>query len=84
MLTNAAKVGADIAKRFAETVYSKFRVIHDRKYKSDFNILMDASHNILPIEESVIQETKQETKYEIEPFLSQVLNYKPKEKEPSQ
>lgn len=84
VLTNAGKVKADIAKRFAETEYSKFRVIQDREYKSDFNILIDASHNILPTEESVIQETKQEPKYEIDPFLSQALNYNAKDKEPSE
>ncbi|MBQ8271158.1 MAG: virulence RhuM family protein [Bacteroidaceae bacterium] len=84
VLTNAGKVKADIAKRFAETEYSKFRVIQDREYKSDFNILIDASHNILPTEESVIQEKKQEQKYEIDPFLSQALNYNPKDKEPSE
>lgn len=50
ILTNAGKVRADIAKRFAETEYSKFRVIQDREYKSDFNRLIDASHNGLPKE----------------------------------
>ena len=73
-----------LVKGFAETEYSKFRVIQDREYKSDFNILIDASHNILPTEESVIQETKQEPKYEIDPFLSQALNYNLKDKEPSE
>lgn len=85
ILTNAGKVRADIAKRFAETEYSKFRVIQDREYKSDFNILIDASHNILPTEGNAIQEDiKQEQKYEIDPFLSQALNFNPKDKEPSE
>ena len=51
VLTNAGKVKADIAKHFAETEYDKFRVIQDREYKSDFNRLIEASHNGLPTEE---------------------------------
>lgn len=50
VLTNAGKVRSDIAKRFAETEYGKFRIIQDREYKSDFNRLIDASHNGLPTE----------------------------------
>ena len=51
VLTNAGKVKADIAKHFAEIEYDKFRVIQDREYKSDFNRLIEASHNGLPTEE---------------------------------
>ena len=53
VLTNAGKVRADIAKRFAETEFSKFRIIQDREYKSDFNKLIDASHNGLPQEPNI-------------------------------
>lgn len=53
VLTNAGKVRSDIAKRFAETEYGKFRVIQDREYKSDFNRLIDASHNGLPTENEI-------------------------------
>lgn len=83
ILTNAGKVKRDVANRFAETEYSKFRVIQDKEYKSDFNILVDASHNILPIEKGAIQEEIKQEQYEIDPFLSQALNYNPKDKEPS-
>lgn len=51
ILTNAGKVSSEVAKRFAETEYSKFRVIQDREYKSDFNKLIDASINGLPKED---------------------------------
>ena len=84
ILTNAGKVKRDVANRFAETEYSKFRVIQDKEYKSDFNILVDASHNIMPIEECAIQEEIKQEQYEIDPFLSQALNYNPKDKEPSE
>lgn len=50
ILENAGKVSSEVAKRFAETEYSKFRVIQDSEYKSDFNKLIDASINGLPKE----------------------------------
>ena len=48
-----ARDSHEVAKRFAETEYSKFRVIQDREYKSDFNKLIDASINGLPKEEDI-------------------------------
>ena len=51
ILENSGKVSREVAKRFAETEYSKFRVIQDREYKSDFNKLIDASINGLPKED---------------------------------
>ena len=56
VLTDAGKVRADIAKQFAETEYSKFRVIQDREYKSDFNRLIEASHSGLLTEDTTIPE----------------------------
>lgn len=53
ILENSGKVSHEVAKRFAETEYSKFRVIQDREYKSDFNKLIDASINGLPKEEDI-------------------------------
>lgn len=43
ILTDAGKVRADVAKRFAEAEYDKFRIIQDRDYKSDFNKLIEKS-----------------------------------------
>lgn len=78
VLTNAGKVSTDIAKRFAETEYSKFRIIQDREYKSDFNKLIEASHNGLP-KESNISEIK-----DLSPFdksLKRALDYNPRKDE---
>jgi hypothetical protein len=36
ILTNAGKVSHEVAKRLAEEEYTKFRVIQDRDYESDF------------------------------------------------
>lgn len=60
ILENAGKVSHEVAKRFAETEYSKFRVIQDREYKSDFNKLIDASINGLPKEEDIDKDKKKE------------------------
>lgn len=78
VLTNAGKVRTDIAKCFAETEYSKFRIIQDRDYKSDFNKLIEASHNGLP-QESDMSEIK-----DLSPFdksLKRALDYNPRKDE---
>lgn len=36
ILTNAGKVSHEVAKRLAEDAYSKFRIIQDRDFESDF------------------------------------------------
>ncbi|MDO4993653.1 MAG: virulence RhuM family protein [Bacteroidales bacterium] len=77
VLTNAGKVRADIAKRFAETEYSKFRIIQDKEYKSDFNRLIEASHNGLPTENETI---KEEPSSSFDQSLKQALDFNPKEK----
>lgn len=64
ILENAGKVSNEVAKRFAETEYSKFRVIQDREYKSDFNKLIDASINGLPMEEDMDKNKKKDNNEE--------------------
>lgn len=41
ILTDNGKVNAEIAKRFAESEYEKYRVLQDKEYKSDFNKLLE-------------------------------------------
>lgn len=41
VLKNAGKISHDIAKRLAETEYSKFRVIQDHEYESDFDRVVE-------------------------------------------
>lgn len=48
ILTNSGKVQAEVARRFAESEYEKFRVVQDREYRSDFNRLVERSHTSLP------------------------------------
>lgn len=53
VLDNAGKIRKDVADTFAENEYTKFRVIQDREYKSDFNKLIDEikETNTLPTEQ---------------------------------
>lgn len=74
ILTNAGKVRADVAKRFAETEFSKFRVIQDREYKSDFNRLVEASFNELPVEDVM---TEGQNLSSFDNALKQALDYNP-------
>lgn len=41
LLDDAGKVRAEVAKKFAETEYDKFRVVQDREYKSDFDKVVE-------------------------------------------
>ena len=42
ILTGAGKISAEKAKLHAETEYEKYRIVQDRLYKSDFDMLMEA------------------------------------------
>lgn len=81
ILANAGKVTADIAKRFAETEYNKFRVIQDREYKSDFNILIESTYNKLPTEEELFSKEAQYSQFDNS--LLKALNFNPEKEEPS-
>ena len=52
VLQGKGKVTHEIAKAFAEEEFEKFRVIRDATYKSDFDMLMEATaqytHNKCP------------------------------------
>lgn len=74
ILTNAGKIRSEIAKKFANEEYSKFRVIQDREYKSDFNLLLEASNNGLPIEQPIKKDYSQSS---FNNKLTQALNYNP-------
>lgn len=81
LLTNAGRVRSDIAKQFAKTEYSKFRIIQDREYKSDFNRLVEASHSSIPTETIIIEAN---AKTPLDVSLKKALSYNPrKPKEPS-
>ncbi len=75
ILTNAGTIRSEIAKKFAENEYSKFRIIQDREYKSDFNLLLEASYNGLPTEQPIKKDCSQST---FNHKLNQALNYNPK------
>ena len=49
ILSDAGKVTAEFAKKFAETEFEKYRVIQDRLFSSDFD-RFNAGDNLLPLE----------------------------------
>ena len=76
VLTDSGKVKADIAKRFAETEYEKFRVIQDREYKSDFNRFLEI-HSIedVPSEQVNTKIGSESARFNMS--LKTALNYNP-------
>ncbi len=48
ILTNSGKVSAEVAKRFAEDEFEKFRITQALLYKSDFDRLLETSKEELP------------------------------------
>ncbi|NMH89137.1 virulence RhuM family protein [Flavivirga algicola] len=77
ILKDAGKMRADVAKKFAEKEYEKFRVTQDKEYKSDFDKMVEGvKQGNLP------QEKKIETEEPLSDFnqkLKQGLNYDPKQ-----
>ena len=45
ILQNKGKVTAAIAKAFAESEFEKYRVIQDRQYQSDFDLLVASTED---------------------------------------
>ncbi len=82
ILANKGHVSKDAAEKFAHSEYAKFRPIQDRNYKSDFQILLDASHNSLPTEYFSLEEPKEENvTSQFNSALVQALNCNLKEEE---
>ncbi len=51
VLQDAGKVSAELAKTHAETEFEKFRIVQDRLYQSDFDLLMGPIDQPEPIQE---------------------------------
>jgi len=49
------RVTHEIAKAFAESEFEKYRVIQDKTYQSDFDMLLSQSQNLLSNREKIIQ-----------------------------
>lgn len=79
LLQDSGKMRMDVAKRFAENEYKKFRPIQDKEFKSDFDKMVEnvKSGNI-PKEEIKIEEPLSDFNEK----LKQGLNFNPKEERP--
>lgn len=97
ILKDSGKIRADVAKKFAEKEYDKFRVVQDLEYKSDFDKVIEnikTSGNlpkekelirINPLSISSVSKLKKLKKdvdlSEFDKKLQQGINWKPKENE---
>lgn len=56
ILKDAGKIRADVAKKFAEKEYEKFRIVQDQEYKSDFDKVIEniKASGSLPKEKDLI------------------------------
>jgi hypothetical protein len=80
LLKDAGKMRADIAKRFAEKEFEKFRVIQDIEYKSDFDKMVEGvKKGELPKESVNTLKYIEEPLSDFNKKLKQGLNYNPKE-----
>tara|TARA_R110000868_G_scaffold343718_7_gene604692 strand:- start:3807 stop:4919 length:1113 start_codon:yes stop_codon:yes gene_type:complete len=78
LLEDAGKIRQDVAKKFAEKEYEKFRPIQDKEFKSDFDKMVEGvKKGELPKEKIEIQEPLSDFNKK----LKQGLNYNPKDKE---
>jgi hypothetical protein len=97
ILKNSGKIRADVAKKFAEREYDKFRIVQDLEYISDFDKVIDniKSSGNLPKEKDLIKINplsitsisklkkmrEKEDLSELNQKLKEGLNYNPKENE---
>lgn len=50
ILNDAGKVSADLAKKYAESEFEKYRIIQDKLYKSDFDKFLELEDNTKDLE----------------------------------
>lgn len=72
ILKDAGKVKSEVAKRFAEKEYEKFRVIQDQKYESDFDKIATKIKQTkhLPRETSIEEKPKTEFDKQLKGLLA--------------
>lgn len=76
LLNDSGKIRKDVAKKFAEKEYEKFRPIQDKYFKSDFDKMVEnVKSGTLPKEEIKIEEPLSDFNQK----LKQGLNYNPKD-----
>tara|TARA_R110002096_G_scaffold388051_2_gene582245 strand:+ start:2088 stop:3257 length:1170 start_codon:yes stop_codon:yes gene_type:complete len=81
ILKDAGKIRANVAKKFAEKEYEKFRPIQDKEFKSDFDKMIEGvKKGELPKEKKI---EIQEPLSDFNQKLKQGLNYDPKEERSS-
>lgn len=90
ILNDAGRISADFAKAFAEEEYSKFRVIQDREYISDYDRFDDVAEEIkstgkFPPSDIIIEDNSENPNLSsFDKKLKKAMNYNPnKRKKPN-
>ncbi len=89
ILNDAGRISADVAKAFAEEEYSKFRVIQDREYISDYDRFDDVAGEIkstgkLPQSDIIIADNSENpNSSSFDKKLKKAMNYNPNKKKKS-
>lgn len=82
ILKGKGKISAKVAKTFAEREYSKFRIVQDIEFKSDFDKLVDKTKSgEVPPPPTLTPKTEELS--DLNKKLVQGLNYNPKEEHSS-
>ena len=82
ILENAGSMRKDVADSYAEKEYSKFKVVQDRDFKSDFNRFVDKLNTKGKLPSGKKSEEKSEEKMtEFDLQLKGLLNVPPPKKE---
>lgn len=83
VLDNAGKIRKDVADIFAENEYSKFRIVQDKEYKSDFNNVINGikDNNSLPFEKDMFNEIEIKKESLFDKQLKGLLSVPPPKKD---
>lgn len=78
LLKDSGKIRSDVAKSFAEKEFSKFRIIQDRTYKSDFDEMLDkVKSGKLPKENFKLPPWPSDNRSDFEKKLKKGLDWNP-------
>lgn len=81
LLTDSGKIRADVAKRFAEKEYDKFRIVQDEEFKSDFDKIAEKIRLTGSLPKEPRNEIENSNLSDFNKNLKKGLNYNPKDKE---
>ena len=80
LLTDSGKIRADVAKRFAEKEYDKFRIVQDDEFKSDFDKIAEKIRLTGSLPKETRNEIENSNLSDFNQKIKKGLDFNPKEK----